>query len=211
MKNKQILLNENQYRLLFESDDFTENLVKLKKLIESGQKENIEIAFQLGGGMESYIPNFKLDEYLKTEYQSLIDFINIGRDKVQGENIFEQVSYIFTLSILRLYNLGLTSLSVDLKKLANLKALYIGKNKFDNFPLIVCDIIGLETLNVVDNNFKKIPNEISKLINLKDLNLADNDWISIQEVKSIKKMIPKCIIKYTLDLPDSEHKAYRQL
>jgi putative transposase len=67
---KKILLNEGQYQLLFESlDDNPE--AKIKQLIDSSQKENIELAFML-------IDSQNLDkETILKSYQETFEFLKL--------------------------------------------------------------------------------------------------------------------------------------
>jgi len=189
-----IILSEQQYRRMFlkESDDFSENLRKIKSLIETTEEENIELAFQIGEGMESYIPNFNFESFIVREYGDLLNMI--------PESKFEPTAYDLTDF------LGIEHLDLNHKKLGkipnnigimkNLTILKLGDNNLTAVPESIGSLENLESLVLSSNKIQFIPNSFANLKNLEELKLAFNP-ISFDKKSKIKGMLPYTKITFT--------------
>lgn len=138
-KTKKLMISENCFRLLFESDDDSES--KIKELLNSSQKENIELAFML---MDSQ----NLDkERILQQYQETFDFL-WSHGKING-NFLNQ-----TKLNSRLFN-----------KMLELKDLNLSYKEIENIPKL--KLPNLISLNLTKNNIRVLPN--LSLPNLKSL------------------------------------------
>jgi Leucine-rich repeat (LRR) protein len=193
---KQIILNENQYRVLFESDDFSLQLKNLKKLLESGQEENIELAFQLGEGMESYVPNFNMGRYILSNYGTLIKMIlgympkgNVGT--WHNEEIYTYVvkSFImlFSSKELKLFRKGLTKFPDDISKLQHIELLDLSDNQLTFLPESIGLLKNLSRLNLSDNKISELPSSMKNMSNLRAISLSNNEMYQL----------PKNLLEFT--------------
>lgn len=193
---RRILINENQYRLLFESDDYSLQLKNLKELLESGQEENIALAFQLGEGMESYVPNFNMGRYILSNYGTLLKMVlgympegNVGT--WHNEEIFTFIIKAF-------------------EKLFGSKNLSLKKSNLKDIPSDISKLQHLVSLDLNSNGLSTLPNSIGLLKNLRRLDLSDNEItelpISMRNMSSLRAIsltynkmyqFPKNLLEFT--------------
>jgi hypothetical protein len=187
-----VLLNENQYRLLFESDDFSKELGNIKRLIETTEEENIELAFRLGEGMESYIPNFNFKNFIMQEYGSLLNLI--------PESKFEPTAYdledFLGMEHLDLNHKKLGKIPENIGIMKHLTILKLGDNNLTKVPESISKLTNLESLVLSSNKIQSLPDSFANLENLEELKLAFNP-ISFAEKDKIKKMLPYAKITFT--------------
>lgn len=155
-----------------------EILNKIIRLIESCDVDNIELAYQIGLGAETYIPNFNIEKFLISHYEWLnvqynhpITFIKLLK------NTFNRTSLTYNNRSVLPHNLGC------LKYLTTLNI-----SKFDStvLPKCVTDCVGLEYLSIKDSNLSDLTDNIGNLINLKNLVLENCNITSFP--KSIEKL-----------------------
>lgn len=87
---KKILLNEEQYRLLFESLDDNE-IENLKRLIDSGDMDNINLAIKVGKSN-----GYDVNEYIATEYQPYVNILEKTpySDDLKNKNYIEKIAWV---------------------------------------------------------------------------------------------------------------------
>lgn len=77
------------------------------------------------------------------------------------------------------------SSNVEFSKLVNLESLFLGDNKFYNFPEPTLALVKLKKLSLGYNQISSIPSQVSKLINLESLFLENNTLTSVPKGKAI--------------------------
>jgi hypothetical protein len=199
-----IILNENQYKLLFEFDDFSKELTEIKNLIESGLEENIVLAFQIGEGMESYVPNFNMFGLISYNYGSLLNLIRIRKTDSMPQKLLN----LFDTTTLKLSGHRLFKLPLNLDKLKNLQTLDLSSNDFSQFPMGLCSMTSLINIKLNDNKISEIPPCIANLKNLEYLGLRNN-LLSEDDYKTISKYNPKTIISFTDNIYAQHNKVHR--
>lgn len=201
---KKILLNEGQYKLLFENDDFSKQLDNLKRLIESGQEENIKLAFEIATGMESYIPNFKLETWYKEQYQELLDFLITKSSKYNillykghwFHTFLKNFQNVLKSDVITFSDKNLVELPKGFEKFQNLTTLILSYNNFSEFPVLLCSMVSIKRINLQYNQISKVPSCIANLKNLEYLDLRDN-LLSEDDYESIGRLNPSATIRFT--------------
>jgi Leucine-rich repeat (LRR) protein len=213
-----IILNENQYKLLFEFDDFSEQLDNLKRLIESGQEENIKLAFEIATGMESYIPNFKLETWYKEQYRELLDFLitnkynNVLSKGHWFHTFLKNFLNVLNSDVITFSDKDLVKLPKGFQKFQNLHTLILSYNKFSEFPVVLCSMESLKRINLQHNQISEVPSCIANLKGLEYLDLRDN-LLSEGDYESIGRLNPSAIIRFTDNiyiLNNQIHNYYKQ-
>lgn len=148
---KRILINEQNFRLLFESDDdFVANIYRLANIDDI---ENIELSIQLGIGQ-----GVDIEQFLKEKYAKIIDFLwQYGYDvQLSDEKTFiQQIDFILNLENLNLGGKGLSRIPEYIDKLVNLKVLNLFDNKLSDLPNTIINLTQLNELLLLVNNFSK--------------------------------------------------------
>lgn len=119
--------------------------------------------------------NLNSNEYerLKTEYQSFLK-------QSKGDDFVNEIELFKDKNKDNPYRGLVVESTTQGKTLAlNKMQLMVLGIEFENFPIEVCDIIGLNTLNLRALNITEIPAEISNLKQIKTLNLSKNNISSI--------------------------------
>jgi len=151
------------------SDD---EMNQLKELINSGQGDNIELAFMIASGHGEDVENA-----LFTYWHNSMNETNLTWDELKN------------LNSLYLNDNNLTSLPESIGKLTKLKALYLGGNKLETLPESIGNLTNLEKLSLRMNKLESLPESIGNLTNLEGLWLYSNP-ISDEEKVRIKKLLP---------------------
>lgn len=165
------------WRNLFYSSDGNSNeddfLLKIKKLLKTREKVNIDLAFQLLRSIEqpAYITLHRL---LKSTDLS----------RTMGL-YFEQGAFRFLPfrgNSLSLSGCGVQAFPQDLSPLAYLHHLYLSFNPFEALPSHIADLHLLQTLDLTHTGITKLPDSLSQLKNLTSLFLhgtqvQDIDWL----------------------------------
>jgi len=199
-----ILLNEKHFRLLFESDDFSKELSEIKRLIESGLEENINLAFQIGEGMETYISNFNMFRLISDNYGSLLNLIRIRKTDTMTQKLLN----LFDTTVLRLSGHNLFRLPLNLDKLKNLQILNLSSNDFSKFPIELCNLPNLKYVLLNNNQISEIPSCISKLKQLESLDLRNNN-IPVNDYEKISHLHPEAIIRLEDNTYTQHNKIHR--
>jgi Leucine-rich repeat (LRR) protein len=201
MKSKlTILLNENQYRQIFKENQ-TESLEsyqqKLKQMIESGDEDNIRLAFSYESAIQADYPQFDMESFIHEEYDDLLLLLEIhlsqygneleedivdhlimlftvdGLDLSENDsyNLPENIGVLKNLTWLNFYAAHLGYLPASFSNLKNLKSLNLDENyAFQTIPEEVLNLTSLEDLSIDDLN--QLPENIGNLTNLKNLNIS---------------------------------------
>jgi len=202
LKKTKIIVNENHFRLLFESDDELKNLYQLAN---SSDAENIEMAIQIGIGQ-----GVDIEGYLKKEYQEVIDFVNLGDKKVQGGSISQQIIHLLNLKSLTLFNKGLSKIPSSINKLVNLNHLNMSSNSLGVLPNTISTLTNLISIDLATNDFRVFPQILLNMVDLRGLDMAGNhlkeipenieNMLNLQQLflhGNILKTLPKTITNLT--------------
>lgn len=177
----------------------------IKRLLESGQQDNIEVALTNEYFNTLFVNEFNMnvEQYLKNEYQELIDFVSVNKHNhliLTNKSLVGQIMFIHELTELHFFTRNINKIPKNIKYLKNLQTLslmssdcdinllidYIAKAKIKLKMLlltgleisVLSDAIGeiesLEYLHLTANFIKKIPNSILCLPNLKHLAINNN-------------------------------------
>ena len=185
-----IRITENQKNfLLEESEDYIQNI---KRLMDSGDIDNIKLALQLG---KPYKSIFNVGKALNETYQPLIDFVNLGNVKIKGETFFEHLEYILSLKMLYLPFKGIKVIPDNIGLLSSLESLSLNNNNIKELPFSIGKLNNLKLLQLSKNKLINLPISISRLINLKKMTLEHNN-ISIEESNNIQMLLPNCNILF---------------
>jgi Leucine-rich repeat (LRR) protein len=204
---RRILINENQYNFLFESDDFE---LKINTLINSGQLENIELAFQLIEGMnldkEKFFSHFQetfdflkhhdkisanpLDEMTP---QSLYEILNLENLGFLQDKLIEGVPELWLPNLFTLYiELSDPKTLPKFSHTPKLNTLILSNNELDTIPF--WDIQSLKFLSVANNNLSDV-SVFKKLTNLTELDVSKNYFKHSQAIE-LQQMLPNTIIRF---------------
>lgn len=85
--------------------------------------------------------------------------------------------FLPNLTALNLSDNLLTSISIEILKLANLRNLDMNDNCLDSLPEKISELKNLNTLILSKNRISSLPDEILKLVNLQNLDLRNNSLI----------------------------------
>lgn len=174
-----VRLTENQYSSLLKEDT---SLNKLFSLITTGDKDNIELAFQLGEGMESYVKGFSLDSFIQQNFGELIEIATWGGyNRGQLDFTKNQLVKMFNDYHLDLSNEDIKTMPKNIQTLNNITSIDLRGNLLEEFPHEILKMKNLEELILSINNIKNIPNNIDQLENLRFLNINGNNLRGIPE------------------------------
>jgi len=167
---------------------------KVKDLLYSGQKVNIDLAISImqGFGLDWNSAGFE-------EEKELVNLCGVG--------VFCEVN-------IKLRHLELKAIPASVSQLQNLKHIWLGGNQLSCLPESISQLQKLEWLELSDNQIATIPSDIGQLRNLKGVNFKNNqikaipesigqlqklEWlglghnpISESEVDKIKALLPNC-------------------
>ena len=203
--------------LIREDDDIKQ---KLMSLLNTGDKDNIELAYAIGGGQ-----GINVDELVKSEYGDLLEFIKGSsiKEKVPGSIkmakyfdskkdsdslnleygewyvLPERIGRLTNLKTLRLNNNNLESLPDWIGNLTNLKSLRLGGNGLKSLPESIGNLTNLEYLDLSNNNLETLPDSIGNLKNLKELDVRYNYFFN--DLERLEELLPNTDI---LSGPDDD-------
>lgn len=179
MKSKlTILLNENQYRQIF-NENQTESLEsyqqKLKQMIESGDEDNIRLAFSYESAIQTDYPQFDMESFILSVYGDLLYMFSLNADYgiSNYDGVIDELITLFNIEGLDLSEQALYGLPENIGILTNLTWLNLYSAKLETLPKSFKNLKNLTYLNFDDNNFKQIPNEIVSLSKLESLTFGD--------------------------------------
>lgn len=95
---------------------------------------------------------------------------------------------IIQLYINKTSNFNTSFLPQSLKKLKNLKALYIDGINLEKIPMWIGNLEKLEILVIKNTKIKRLPKTFSKLLHLETLIIEDNELESIERIKEMPKI-----------------------
>lgn len=209
--SKKYIISESQFRILLE-DDNSSVIANLKRLADSEDVENIELALEMGEGLKDL---FDVEQYLMDLYQPIFRFLKNKGNPVLGGTLSGRIAHIRNLKKLDFESLGLKELpnifdrfpnleilnvkKNQLKELPNtmgnlhkLKKLFIGINQLTELPKFIITLPNLEYLSLFDNNITELPNDISNLVKLRELVLPE---VSKIEKERIKAFLPNTFVR----------------
>jgi len=187
-----------------------EELNQLKELVQSGQDDNIKLAFMIasghGEGVENelftYWYNQSVDKQTEPGNKTWDDLKKLTKFNIANFDIRNNHnSLIIPDTIGKLTNLrelilafnSIEKIPSSIGNLTNLKWLNLMWNGLEELPDSIKYLKNLEYLGLVGNKLITLPKSIDKLTNLKKLNLQVNP-ISASEKERIKKLLPNTII-----------------
>jgi hypothetical protein len=164
---------------------------KIQKLIESGNRQNLELAFQLGEAQgfsreEILAPWVEfaeicynelgvVDEYFSNEdLYGIIDRTTFNYSKGGLGKIPEQLFCIHTLDELVMDHNQIKTLPKNMGKMSNLKWLYLSQNLLSELPKSFEMLQNLIYLTLNDNQFTTFPEVLCHLTNLQVLHFQNN-------------------------------------
>jgi Leucine-rich repeat (LRR) protein len=166
------------------SDDEMNNL---KRLVDSGDEGNIEMAFMIASGHGEDVENA-----LFTYWYNNIKGKNLTWDELKNTkelhlndnkltNLPESIGNLPNLKSLILFRNKLTNLPESIGNLTNLESLYLYRNKLTSLPESIGKLTNLVRLDLVLNKLEEVPESIGNLTNLTYLNLSRNGLTSLPE------------------------------
>ncbi|MCP4442441.1 MAG: leucine-rich repeat domain-containing protein [Aureispira sp.] len=167
-------------------------LTKLEALINTGNKEDIELAFQLANSQEIY--DIKILELW-------IDWLNKKEKRWWKRIILKELSQRVSLD---LSDKGITFILKSLCVLKNLKHLNLRGNSFQQLPNSLAKLEKLESLNISNSHLRKLPSFIFELPNLRDLRIGSNEVLSLERIGELKGLQVLRLDDFLLkELPES--------
>jgi Leucine-rich repeat (LRR) protein len=158
-KTKKLMISENCFRLLFESDDDYNPEEKVKGLLASGIEENIEMAF-------TFMDSLNLDKKsILQPFRETYDFLQ-KHGKLSIRTPFEVADTIHYMS-------------------TQLEELDISRKKIKKIPKL--NLPNLKKLNISENSVKLFP-DLSYIHNLKFLYAVNNRLTSIPFIPSLVRL-----------------------
>ena len=164
--------------------DFIESI---KGHLESSERFNNELAFQILSGMDPFPEELKqyltgtadklllcLEHGFLEVLQDLEELELAGQDFSEKPEVLQNIENLFGLEKLDLSSNFLTSLPFRLSRLQNLKSLNLAQNRFGNLPDAIESLTSLEYLNIGKNGFHRFPDNFEALTQLKGLAINDN-------------------------------------
>ncbi len=189
-----------------------EELNNLKKLVQSGQDDNIEMALEIASGHGEDIknevftywynqsvdkqtePGNKTWDDLKKLTKFNIDNFDI-RNNHNSLTIPDTIGKLTNLRELILAFNGIKKIPSSIGNLTNLKWLNLMWNGLEELPDSIKYLKNLEYLGLVGNKLITLPEGIDKLTNLKKLSLQVNP-ISASEKARITALLPNTKIEF---------------
>jgi len=188
-----IIVNENQFKLLKEQDE----IEQLINLINSGNKENIQLALTIGKGLKINVKKLINDKYgelleisnKKPTINNLIKLLQPQLDLVDMDLFVlpESIGNLNNLNFLNLCRNNLSDLPKSIDKLKNLNILTLCKNNFKTFPKSIYKLNNLKAFAIDDNYLTEIPEWFCHMTTLEYLDLSKNKISKIPE--SISNLI----------------------
>ncbi|MCU0437645.1 MAG: hypothetical protein MUC49_06990 [Raineya sp.] len=172
-------------------------------LLESGDSENIRLAFLLAKNHEA---EFEIHFKAKIgEYEELITFLirnnewnfQIPFNKIEGLNFNTRVLVEVPASVRLLYSLENLNLGsnwfqtfpVEIMGLRNLKCLDLSYNQLQFLPKEIEQLHSLEELKLKNNQLKTLPKELRNLTNCKIYVNGNHDLILPKELQGWENII----------------------
>lgn len=190
---KKVRITENQIkRYLLESEDFdeTEAKTKIMSLINTGNKENIELAFSIAEGIGLPIEEWIVESNLGLLINWLSKYISL-----RGSTIKKKIVNLFETDEIYIKSKNLGKLPNGFEMLTNLKKLTLFRCGLKYIPSQIYSLTNLIFLNLNANKIKYIPKDISKLNNLNELYLFHNE-IPEQNKIEVQSWLPNTKIEF---------------
>jgi Leucine-rich repeat (LRR) protein len=172
------LMGSGFFGVLKESDDpkgvfDSEEIQKLKDMIESGQEDNFELAFGIIEGRGVSKEMF-LDKYYGEDFIGLLKLAGLSFSP-------EDIAKLLGIKDIFLDYKKLTTLPESIGILIHLRALWLSGNQLTTLPDSIGNLTSLKTLTLESNQLTSLPDSIGNLTNLKHLNLAGNLLTSLPD------------------------------
>jgi hypothetical protein len=212
-KNKKLLIvNENQFRFLFESDGQKDEILKLQTMLKASDESNIELAFTwaeaLGisegdllepfRGLFEFIKKCKQINSKKLNKETFIKIKSLHGFSLARQPITELPELFRILTNLKSLNLAganFSQLPEWFGNLTNLSWLYLAGVPLSNLPISFGNLENLENLYLQETLVSNLPKYFGDFRKLKFLDLSGT-LISQQERYRVQQMLPSCDIKF---------------
>lgn len=183
---KNIIITEEQYKVLTKENSPDDYIPKIKSLMYSGDPSNMELAIQLAASVnldvdplfKEWIPLFKAigwnvdgEAKLKDYYLKLAQRPHLIIEGGDLKNLPQNIGVLTKLTLLVVNGTGLQRLPKSIGNLKNLKALEVRRNDISFLPDTIGGLSSLTRLNVSLNPLFELPESIGNLHNLERLYL----------------------------------------
>jgi len=187
------------------------------ELLQTGELENIELAFQLIGSqgetvqqflrpLENFLrANVFLQEYLLNNKENgenywqegykrlflLENFIISGQNRYNplGLKLNKEIAYLQNMRLFTWHHSELKELVPELGKLQRLERFYTDHNQLKTLPVEICQLSKLRILSLNHNQLQNLPENIGELENLEFLYLHNNQLETLPEsIGSLKNL-----------------------
>lgn len=157
----------------------TKEINSLFTLIETGKKENIDLAFLLAKSQ-----HINWNTLLQKHYFTLLQLLKMGGKKIHfskmtRKNLFTFIQLCKKTTFLNIRYQKVTQLPSTIYLLNNLEELRIQESNLSSIPNEIGQLSQLKEISFFDNNITQLPSSIKDLKQLKKLNLSLNPLDSL--------------------------------
>lgn len=162
----------------------TQNLEKIRSLLDSNEEVNIRMAFQIAKGMG--IPHELYTDFTDTFFKIMLcleegilaPIYNLKKLEIfaleQFKKLPDSIGELTQLKMLNLCANVLENISENIGRLHRLQYLNLDSNQLTKLPQSLGQLKRLEWLELGQNNLEILPESIGQLSNLRYLNLTYN-------------------------------------
>ncbi|EMM95926.1 leucine rich repeat protein [Leptospira interrogans serovar Zanoni str. LT2156] len=161
------------------------------------QKITISLLFLIHLSCEIQAEEVEPEAYqdLTKALQNPLDVRVLDLSRQELKTLPIEIGQLKNLQRLYLNHNQLITLPEEIGQLQNLQRLYLMDNQLTILSKEIGQLQNLQVLNLSYNQLKTLPKEIEQLKNLQTLYL-NNNQLSFQEKEKIRKLLPKCQIKF---------------
>jgi len=177
---------------------------KLLNLINSGVKENIELAFQLHKSngipldlwawseLAEWLYKYRLIKSYKSLEEAIVKIFDIREVYVTSdllENITEHIGLMVGLECISFISKKVTTLPDSISKLTHLKYIILYGCNIKTLPKSMSMLTNLVSIDMDSNGMKDLPSEVCDIPNLENLEIRFNDLTTLpKNIGNLKKL-----------------------